>query len=204
MQKLLYEISIADFPTEIQISNKQRARYFKEGRKTPKMPKKYQTSDYQFNKKGILVDKVGTPMIANPNVVGKPRIMKINGQGLYNAQITKFTRAKVMAYLKDFFRIHVQKIPEFHDFPLIMEGEVFRPYTNARGGAWDVDNFSVFYIKAFQDALTEGGIIPDDNRRFISKPLSFLYTPGDDRYRMIIRFYHDSRAVWDDYPIKNE
>lgn len=193
--KPLFEITIKDYPIRMKVADKRRPKYYK---KNSKIPKKYQDrTKFNFDDKGRLVDlETNEPLISNPRSAGTPRYLIINGQKLHNFSYSYFDRNKIMHHLKDFFSTHLSQLPPFQDFPLIIRGEVYRPWNpNDR---WDVDNMQAPYVKAFHDALTDCGLIPDDMALYISGPLSFRFTPADE-FKFVIKFYHDDRSVWKKY-----
>lgn len=189
-RSLICKIEVPLYPTHIELSKKRRAKYYVKGKGKKKIPKKY--ANLKFNKKGILVHKDGTPVIANPKSVGTPNLKKINGQEIYSG-MPAYTRAKIVDSLKKYFKKCIKGTDPIEEFPVQLEMEL---HDEIGAGNWDLDNLWI-YNKCFQDALVDSGILPDDHIRYISKPAAPMFIPiPDTKYRkMVWRIYRDERDI---------
>ena len=179
--KVIKIIEIPNFITHVQLSKKQRAKYYKKGRKK-ELPKKYQKPEYGYRKKdGVLIHlKTGIPPIANPRVVGTPKIKKINGQDIYRGRINPHMRSKIVSEMKQFFedKLRKQKIKPipFNHYPLEMELEMHLPLNDS----FDVDNAGWLYVKAIQDVLVSLQIIKNDVGVYLPKTGGVQYVPLEE------------------------
>ena len=191
MNKIL-ELSIPDYITQVQLSAKRNATYYEKGRK--KLPKKYQNSQYQFKPlvtgkrtKIYLVDvKTGLRVVANPKSAGTPKIKTINGQAIWNGEVQKFDRAKMMKAVKEFFDDKLKKTRPLLDcYPLHIQYHFYDDWSMYEKK--DVSNAAHIYVKAFEDVLVDRKIIPEDNFRYISGYYP-QYHQSDVR-KLIVEFY---------------
>ena len=154
-----------------------------------------------------------TPVVANPDEVGKPNYIHIRGQDLYSGNLNEFHRANMMNYIKDYFRPFVEKALihwnitkiSFEHYPLRLQTILFdniqNEYSNSKefpGQRWDLSNRLFPYVKAFPDLLTEMGIIEDDDRLRISKSEE-VFIPLEesnlDNRQIIFKLFPDTREV---------
>ncbi|MDC6350725.1 hypothetical protein PP178_04110 [Zeaxanthinibacter sp. PT1] len=188
MRPILELITIPLYITQVKLSEKRRATHYKKGSKK-KIPKKYEK--YVFNKKGILVHpKTGTPAIANPRSVGTPRYKKINGQEIYSG-MPHHMRAKIVLAIKKNFLKYLKEVKPIQDFPIQIDMEL---HAEIGIGNWDLDNLWI-YNKCFQDALTEAGIIPEDNIQYITKCAAPEFVPvaSEEQRKFVFKIYKDNR-----------
>lgn len=181
------------------MSKKRRAKYF-----TPKdkLPLKYQNDKYEFrttNKKTVLVLKsTGEKVIANPKVAGTPKNSTINGQKIYNGEVHKSSRNKMMNEIKDSFEPYIKKIPVITEYPIKIEVEVHDVvFESASKQLWDLDNRTYPYIKAFQDCLKKHNKIIDDNILYITRPPAPIFIPiadTEDR-KLVFKIYKEDNEV---------
>jgi len=107
---------------------------------------------------------------------GKPRYWTINGQGLYNATlhyrlrgtITKYFHKYLIKYIKQ--QITKKQIESINnivykdsDHKLSISVDI---YEIKRGKIPDIGNMWL-WLKWFEDALQEAGVIPDDNPDYV-------------------------------------
>lgn len=139
-----------DLPVEVEVAKAIKPRYIKE---FDKLPRKYDNYYYDFID-GILCDlQTNEPIITNAEDVGKPRMLKINGQSLHSlvysnnpAAVTKIHKIKNL--LKDYFITNLQDL-EITQIPIHIE---MKFYVN-RKDAPDLDNLKLFYEKLFLDCI---------------------------------------------------
>ena len=168
---------------EVNISKARRIKYYEYGKKLPKAKKYQDITKYKyiaypiFNNRKFLTDlTTNERVIANPKAAGTPKNVIINGQKIYNQEVGKHERAKILATIKESFKPYVEQLQPITKFPITITCELHDTIRESSSqNLWDVDNRSYPYVKAFQDCLTGNRgknkkIIPDDNILFITQP----------------------------------
>lgn len=228
-QELLIEITIPNYRRTYLKSNAMRAKYYEKGNK--KLPMKF-CDENLYKTQGIrepngttykwkafpvvrrkvkrftdyLVDAITEErVIANPEYVGKPNVANINGQAIYNQAISKHDRNNMIGQIKDQFRQYFMNIKPITRFPLIIDVDVYDVLTDntyANGQRWDMGNRFFPYQKAIEDALTDCGIIPDDNTAYVMAPPRPLFFPiyDENQRKMVVKIYKDNRSIVLDHP----
>ena len=195
-------VEIPNYIRDIKLSNARLRKYYEKGKALPKAKKYLDDSVYEWkvfkdNREFLTEIETGERVISNPRSAGTPRILRINGQKLYNGEITKHLRNKVLSSIKSQFSkyINTLEVIDADQYPLKLTLEIHDTiHAEGSSSLWDADNRSWPYIKAFQDCLTgntdkEGKrrnkqIIPDDNILFITGPPATRFIPieeGDTR-----------------------
>ena len=173
-KKELIVIEIPNYMLEVCISKKRRPKYDEDGNLT------------------------------NKRTVGKPRMMKINGQSLW-VTMNHNLRSKIAKELKYYLYQQIKDIPHIEEYPIGVDMEFYLPY-----GDYDIDNICLWWRKCFQDALA-GNIdyikyeedgktkylpnhtdyppkIPDDNVRYIQEANNkFIPVDSMDNRKLLIR-----------------
>lgn len=155
--------------------------------------------------KVLLADKkTYQPIVANPNVAGKPNILQIKGQDMYNGKVREHAKGTIMKAIQNSFRPYVKLIPPITFYPLKITMELYDTVKNIYdrskdplGGRWDVDNRAYPYLKAFPDVLYQEGIIKDDDRLHITCPPATEFCPIDnteDR-KLVFIIEQDTRPI---------
>jgi hypothetical protein len=146
-------------------------------------------------------------VISNPKKVGLPRYQNVNGQDIYNGNISKAARNNLIMKIKDQFRQFVMTCPGIKKYPLIMEVEVWdAPIddTFSKKQDWDLGNRIFPYNKAFEDVLKKAdcGIIEDDSIWYITGPPAPIFCPisNPDERKLVYKFYIDRRRLIIDNP----
>lgn len=163
-------ITIPEYITHVELSKTRRPKYYTKG---SKIPNKY-SSYKKYDIKGRLLDNAGDPVIANPALVNKPRMLKINGQQLYSGNMNAMVRSKVVSVIKDFMKGHIPsglKLP----YPIYVRADLYTPMAAKN---WDLDNQWIYH-KCFLDALVAEECLPDDNIMFVTEAPAFRYFPVD-------------------------
>jgi len=189
-------IEIPKYIRQVRLSEKRITKYYEQGKKAPKSQKYYDKTKYDwksFAGRLFLVDlKSGERVIANPRAQGTPRDITINGQKIYNGEVNKNVRNKILSEIKSSFAPYVDKLePVPKGCPIRIEMEIHDVIKSPGSGAfWDLDNRSYPYIKAFQDCLTgnriKGGkatnkvIVPEDHVMYITQPPVPLFIPVEN------------------------
>lgn len=144
-------------------------------------------------------------VIANPKKVGKPRYQKINGQDIYNGNISKAVRNNLIIAIKNQFRQFAILCPKMKSYPVMMEVEVWdTPIDSEFSQDWDLDNRAFPYNKAFADVLKKGdcGVLDDDSIWYLTGPPAPLFCPITDplERKLVYKVYLDRRAIVLNHP----
>lgn len=183
-------IEFPNYPRKVEIAKARRIKYFTPN-KPPKAIKYNDRSKYQYlskpGDKDLFLYELSTNLkvISNPKAAGTPSYEIINAQKLYNQHMTSFTRAKIITFLHNYFKFElsnkektcraIKALSEIS--PLRMSLEIHDTIKVDDNSYWDAGNRGWLYVKAFEDTLTELGIIKDDNTLFIPRPCSYLHIP---------------------------
>lgn len=188
MSNLINSITVPKYIKHVVLSKKRRAKYYT---KKSKIPKKYQ--GLPFNNKGILVDKLGNPVIANPRVVGTPRLKKVNGQDFYKGTDSPHIRSKVVNEIKSFLKTFVKGIEPITTYPVQIKLEM---HDVIGVGNWDLDNLWI-YNKCMQDVLVDTGVLAEDNVMYVTAAAAPEFYPVDneDDRKLVFKIYQDERDV---------
>lgn len=188
MSNLINSITVPKYIKHVVLSKKRRAKYYT---KKSKIPKKYQGLPY--NNKGILVDKLGNPIIANPRVVGTPRLKKVNGQDFYKGTDSPHIRSKVVNEIKSFLKPFVKGIEPITTYPVQIKLEM---HDVIGVGNWDLDNLWI-YNKCMQDVLVDTGVLAEDNVMYVTAAAAPEFYPVDneDDRKLVFKIYQDERDV---------
>lgn len=177
--------------THVELSKKRKAKYYKQGVKIPKRFTK--EKGYYFGPDKILRDSEGNKVIANPRSVGKPRLWKINGQALYSGNLHPLARKKITPYMKKYLGTYLDRVQTIIDYPIQIRAIRHEVPGTMR---WDIDNQNWIWMKWFQDALVDKGIIPDDNVEYIRRTgdteVIFVDSEEDRKLTFIIQPYEQS------------
>lgn len=197
MNYLIRSITVPKYIKHVVLSKKRRAKYYT---KKSKIPKKYQGLPY--NDKGILVDKLGNPVIANPRVVGTPRLKKINGQDFYKGTDSPHIRSKVVNEIKSFLKPFVTGIESVKEYPVQIRLQL---HDVVGAGNWDLDNLWI-YNKCMQDVLVDEGVLAEDNVMYVTAAAAPEFFPVDDEEdrKLVFLIYKDDRDVITENPLYNE
>lgn len=186
----MIKLEFLNYPRKVQISAERRIKYY-----TPDKPAKTikynDRSKYQYlckpGDKSLFLYELftNTKVIANPKAAGTPSFEIINAQKLYNQHMTSFTRAKIVTFLHNYFKFELSNKEKIcRDIknlsiqsPLRMSLEIHDTIKVDDNSYWDAGNRGWLYVKAFEDTLTNLGIIKDDNTLFIPRPCSYLHIP---------------------------
>ena len=174
-----WKCSIRDYPTEIKLSEKRKATYYKIGEAPPK---KYGGVFFP-DKDGHLLDDRGEKILKNTKTAGKPRMMSINLQRLY-VGCHHSVRSKIVNEMHEMLSKEFKKqFPEKIEIPegckIIIHLHFYDIYNSKIP---DLDNLAGLFLKTGIDCLTTAnnpnqikageanhklGIIPDDKIEFI-------------------------------------
>lgn len=194
MNQVLFEVNIPDYITHVKLSEHRRAKHYRKG---DKIPLKYMPNKgYSFNKKDILVDNLGNPVIKNIRVAGTPSWKKINGQEFYKGSTNPVVRSKMVATMKDFFRPYFNDIKPLspEQMPITVELEIHDNPLDE----FDIDNLGWIYTKVILDILTEKKIIPDDSVNYVAKSggCQFVRTAPDELRQLTVIISKNNYTAW--------
>lgn len=177
-------IEYPQFPEEVEVAKKRRARYFLES-DFSKLPKKYLPHPEQAEisaladglkwKHGKLYNSATKSfVVANPGVASKPRYMPIGGNTFMRMrfQMQQKIVQKLLEVFKEKLQVHVGgNIPEnvwgpaFEiDRPVRISMEV---HTFPGRMNWDLSNLWP-YTKCFEDALQDSGCLLGDDIKWVA------------------------------------
>ena len=145
----------------------------------------------------FLIDlKTGERVVLNPDKVGKQSTKNINGQDFYSGKLFRGQKDKMLGAIKDQLRQYVMSCPKIERFPLQIEVELHDTIIDndfSNGQRWDIGNRWFPYAKCFEDVLKKGrggcGVIPDDDRLYITKPPSVIFVPVETTQQRKLVFY---------------
>jgi len=193
---LLQTVTLQNYPRRIKLSNSIRTKYWLIKDRS-KLPKKYLSKElvgkfqvqpgcvignkyiWKTHKKTSLKTEIRLAdreteefIIRNPKVAGTARWITINGQKIYNAEYSPFTRQKIMKHIHDWMLLSLQALTPITTFPLYIECEVHDYKTDdiVVLSNWDIFNRAYPFCKAFEDVLQELRIIPDDTIDYVICP----------------------------------
>ena len=144
----------------------------------------------------------------NKNVPNK--MMKINGQSIYNGSLNKFKRAIVVDNMHYYFDYNIpQEMLNLNIKSIKSIGYIFHTVINhgtisRRNGVrcwkpaaknyepnWDIENLASIWIKTGNDALSKAKVISDDNVSVIKKVMygfNEVYDIDDLELEVIINY----------------
>ena len=176
--KYFYEFDIPKFIEYIKLSEKRRPVYYRLG---TRIPKKYMSEDYTFDKNGILYNiETGEKVIKNSRSVGTPNMKKINSQYFWSGS-NPHIRRKMKRDMSLFLLNYIKRVPpvRLKQYPIGVKIILY----DVINGENDLDNFIYIWFKVLLDVLTakemsHRPIIIDDNRKYLRK-LSVEFIPID-------------------------
>lgn len=176
-----WQTTIPDYPTEVKVSDKRRAKYWTQAdRISLKVPKKYRDL-HQFipDKDGFLVDRnTKERLVANPMIAGTPRMLPINAQKIYvgiHHSVRVLIVNKLHTIFHDAFKAQLPPKIDLNGNKILIGLHFHDVYTFRLP---DLDNLASLFVKCGIDCLTSHtnskqanphklGILPDDKMIFI-------------------------------------
>ena len=123
------------------------------------------------------------PVISNPKKVGKPRFYLIRGQDIYSGNLREHFKGMVMDAIKQSYFPYVRDMPIIDEYPIKIECELHDTIKNhydrtkQLGQAWDVDNYTYPYMKAFPDLLVSLKKLKNDDRLHFPNNIPVRFVP---------------------------
>lgn len=164
-------IIISPLPRQVDLGVKKRPKYYKLGKSLPlKIHKFIKSGVFSVTREGYVINKKSGLKVRIPSKTNS-NLISINGQNVYNGTLNPINRSKfilaVKTLLKPFFKSIKPIDPSC--FPVKMTGFLY--ISSAANTNWDVDNLWI-YTKVIQDILVDLGVIPNDNVKYITHPMS--------------------------------
>jgi hypothetical protein len=191
-REIISSIVIDEFSEYVKIAQKANSKPYEKDK--CRIPNKYLTEEFGWFRKGkknVLVRIAdGLVLTSNPGIAGKPRYKKVNGQDIYNGNVSRQSRATLVKnihiYLHDFISA-IDSIENIDLFPLTLE-VIFYVYDQ---GKYNIDNDNKWiWTKCIQDTLVECQKIIDDNPHIINRNESeTILIPEDQQQKLIINIY---------------
>lgn len=185
-------ITVPNFTEYIKVAESKKLKPIVKGKR--KIPKKYlDETKYSFDDKNRLIElSTGKLVPGNPNVVGKPRYWRVNGQDIYNQKVKTFQRNNYIGMLHNYFSNLFEK--EFENirikkFPLNLS--IIFYVKDMQDHNIDNDNKWI-WEKVIQDTLVESKILPDDNPRIICQNTKrTILVDHEEDVKLIIKLDYD-------------
>lgn len=146
---------------------------------------------------GFLRDELGQRVVKNVRCVGTPSLKKINGQDLYNGNMSPILRSKIVVAIKESFTKYVLPVGPVQ-YPIRVSMEL---HTTMGNMIWDADNLWL-YNKCFQDVLVDCGVIPDDSIMYITKAAApeFFPVATEEERKLVFVLEPETRLIILNHP----
>lgn len=186
----VFEVSIPNFTNSIAVNNKTRVKPYREGYKTPKVPKKYLTPEYDY-RGGKLVHLISGEVIpANASKAGMAKIWICNGQEIYNGKIHDHARANYIEKMKNYIKPYIEETPFVTEINLTLEVR-FYLLDNAikKDNKKNIDNINLWIWSKVIGDVMKTLILPDDNPYIIPEDnfkTIFVEDESDTRLEIIL------------------
>lgn len=168
----IFKVTINKFNDSIKLAEKRALIPIKKG-ENKIFPKKYQNENFGWNKDNKLIDlRTGDLVARNSQLVGKPRLWKLNGQDIYNQKVKHSARGGIMQKLHALFEPHLKHIKiEEKNYPISLRINHYTlDYNKEAGKQKNIDNDNKWiYEKVIMDCLRDLKIIPDDNPYYVNE-----------------------------------
>jgi hypothetical protein len=206
----MQRIEIPLYINKVELSAARQKKYYELGKVPPKAKKYANRKLFKhkqwpgFGKREFLVEEeTGERVVANPKAAGTPKVTPINGQKIYNGEVSMFTRNKVISAIKESFMPYVDTLKEVnHPVNIIME---VHDEMKTSHQLWDLDNRAMPYIKAFQDCLTGNKerkgtyrckrILEDDNILYVTGVAYKFVAVANEKERKLVFIIVEDKNV---------
>lgn len=198
-KKELFKITINNFSEYIRKTQNVRPVPYIKGK--CRLPKKYESEeDFEWRKikywgrniearyaKNALTKDF---LISNNKSANKERLVKVNGQEVYNQTGGSFNRSFMRNVLHNYFKEYLKDIKPISNIEVYPLSIWIKFYIHDMGKR-NIDNDNKWpWRKFFQDSLTETGIIGDDNLQYINDNRETTYLiPDNQEQKMEIIVY---------------
>lgn len=159
---IIKQFRFKDYPRDVSLGII-RAKYYKKGTHIPKYILNKVDYDYDFDKKGILIDlHTKKPLLKNPREAGTVRKLHIAGASLHNitdnerlARVQVDNYVKIKGCLKNFYLDNLPLTDYIIKEPVVIEFifTTTKEDVLTLGKENDLDNYKQFYEKAFLDSI---------------------------------------------------
>jgi len=136
--------------------------------------------------------RISMPLISHvactDNKSKKNKMWKINGQKIYDGSVNKFKRAIIVNNMHHFIinslddevlNLKIPKVKHMYyvfntvknhgSISMRLGKKSWKPAEPSYKSNWDIYNLASFWIKVIDDALTEAGVLIDDNTDVIQE-----------------------------------
>lgn len=198
-KKELFKITIENYSEYIQKTNKVRPVPYIKGK--CRLPMKYESEeDFEWRKIkywGKFVEArfkkeadIKDWLISNNKSANKPRMVKVNGQSVYNQTGGSFNRAFMRDRLHEYFEKHLEGIKPIDNIEVFPLSIWIKFYIHDMG-KHNIDNDNKWpWRKWFQDTMVDLKLITDDNLQYINDNRETTYLiPEDQDQKMEIILY---------------
>ena len=205
-----FNLLFRDYPEEMQLSKSRRAIHIheSEGDGIPANIRKSigasAVNKYFFDPDGWVISReTSEKVIRNKRTAGKPKMLRINGQSIWDGSIDRYARNNLKVFLTHYFtpiiiRSNIEKLYTPKDHYFHFEFIFYFPLTLRNFVAQDIDNHAFCYVKAFLDTMQELKIIENDNPLF-ARGYSSRYvdipTEEDRRLEVKIHFCKNNERI---------
>lgn len=185
------------YPIEIQKSAKRREIWYhiSEGKKLPKYLQKPDYLHYTVDKDGWIIKlETGEKLVRNYKTAGKPNMKRINGQSIWDGDVSRYERNDLKKFLSDYFIPNINRqLPEHLFTAKYIHVEFIFYVVEAEQ---DIDNHGYPYIKAFMDALQTSERIVNDSPVYIrGYYCRYVVVKDDRRLEIKIHFCENSQRI---------
>lgn len=187
--KTIFSVTIPNFTNTIVVANKMRVKPYLKGRKTPKIPAKYKTADYEYNSAGKLANvHTGEICISNPTKAGNVRLWTVNFNDVYSGKIKDQALGVYMDKLKAYL------MPYFEEQSLVREKGLtcqLHFYVLDKGKYNLDDDNMCLWTKATCDVM-KSTILPEDNPYIICSHITkTIFVTDEYQTKLIISLIKD-------------
>ena len=209
-----FNILFRDYPEEMQVSKARRPLWIhiSEGEAIPihvrnnvsLLQMKEPNKKYYHDVEGWIRDaETEEKLVRNKRTAGKPKMLRINGQSIWDGSVDRYARNNLKKFLTHYFtpviiRSNIEKLYTPKDYYFHFEFIFYFPLTLRNFVAQDIDNHSFCYVKAFLDTLQELNIIENDNSIFTrghSSRYVDIPTEEDRRLEVKIHFCKNNERI---------
>lgn len=201
-RQLIQKITINNFTEYIKKADRVRPVPYIKGKSTSRLPKMYSDEDkfewrtihYWGKKIEARFDKQESDdsnfLIANSKTANKPRLVKVNGQSIYNQSGNAFGRAFMRDKVHDFFGQYLKDIEPFDNLDAFPLSIWMKFYLHDMGNR-NIDNDNKWpWEKFFQDSLVEAGLLKDDSNQYINdNRKTTFFIPDAEEQKLVVEIY---------------
>lgn len=146
-------------------------------------------------------------------LIDNPRYEKISGEKFYSGVLNKYTRAKIISFMKGYIIQNLSRIPEIRaEFKKIKTPVLIRLtvhvvgayqsirlksdntymiYNSDKGRHWDIQNLGWIWSKVFDDCLVSQNLLVDDSIDYVieSGGAQFVEEPDFNKRKLVFHIF---------------